>query len=286
MKLREMFMLGCLCLSGSATSAGQNAISAPTALSPSVAPAVGTPNPVTAIPPKLQNLSKSDLDAWLDGYLPYALQTGDIPGAVVVVVKDGKVLTSRGFGFANVEKRTPVDPERTLFRPGSISKLVTWTAVMQLVESKKLDLDRDVNTYLDFNIPPHDGQPVTLRQLMTHTAGFEEAAKDIIFYDAAHLRPLGALLKTWVPERIYVAGTTPAYSNYATALAGYIVERASGELFEDYVDRHIFAPLGMQSASFRQPLPEKLAAQMATGYSSRDSHLLASRLLVPDRLGP
>ena len=82
-----------------------------------------------------------------------------------------------------VEKRTPVDPDRTLFRPGSVSKLVTWTAAMQLVEQGKLDLDEDINTYLDFKIPEYDGKPVTLRQLMTHTAGFEEAVKDIIFSD-------------------------------------------------------------------------------------------------------
>ena len=95
----------------------------------------------------------SDVDAWLDGYMPYAMETGDIAGAVVVVVKDGQVLTERGFGYADVAKRMPVDPSATLFRPGSVSKLFTWTAVMQLVEQGKLDLDADVNTYLDFKIP-------------------------------------------------------------------------------------------------------------------------------------
>lgn len=212
-----------------------------------------------------QELAKVDVDSWLDGYMPYALNTGDIPGAVVVVVKDGKILTSRGYGYANVEKRTPVDPERTLFRPGSVSKLVTWTAVMQLAEQNKLDIDADVNRYLDFKIPPRDGQPITLRQIMAHTAGFEEAAKNIIDYSPAP--PLGALLKAWVPERIYPAGTTPAYSNYATALAGYIVERVSGISFDDYVERNIFKPLGMNSASFRQPLPAALVPHMASGYA-------------------
>ena len=285
MKLRKIFLLGWLCFAGSATFAGQNAKSEPTALSPVVVPAAGTPKSATAIPAKLQALNKTDLDAWLDGFMPYAMHTGDIPGAVVVVVKDGQVLTARGFGFANVDKRTPVDPERTLFRPGSVSKLVTWTAVMQLVEQKKLDLDRDVNAYLDFNIPPRNGEPVTLRQLMTHTGGFEESAKDIIFYDAAHLQSLGALLKTWVPERIYAAGTTPAYSNYATALAGYIVERASGEPFDDYLDRHIFAPLGMHTATFRQPLPITLAAQMASGYSKNGKPAPGFEIIGPGPAG-
>jgi len=225
------------------------------------------PNSLAASSLRLQTLNKSDVDTWLDGYMPYALHTGDIPGAVVVVVKDGQTLTARGFGYADVDTRTAVDPERTLFRTGSVSKLVTWIAVMQLVEQKKLDLDRDVNTYLDFKIAPRDGEPITLREIMTHTAGFEEAAKNIIFFDVAHARPLCDSLKGWVPERIYAAGTTPAYSNYGAALAGCIVERASGEGFEDYVDRHIFAPLGMRSASFRQPLPATLASQMATGYT-------------------
>jgi CubicO group peptidase (beta-lactamase class C family) len=198
--------------------------------------------------------------------MPYALNTGDIPGAVVVVVKDGQILTARGFGYADVEKRKPVDPERTLFRPGSVSKLVTWTAVMQMVEKGKLDLDTDVNTYLDFKIPAFEGAPITLRQIMTHTAGFEEAAKEIIDYFPARTPKLGDLLKAWIPHRIYPAGTTPAYSNYATALAGYMVERASGQPFDDYVEKHIFTPLGMRSASFRQPLPAALEPHMARSY--------------------
>lgn len=211
-------------------------------------------------------LTKADVDVWLDGYLPYALRSGDIPGAVVTVVKDGEILTARGFGYADTERRTPVDPERTLFRPGSVSKLITWTAAMQMVEQGKLDLDRDVNTYLDFRIPERDGKPVTLRQLMTHTGGFEEAAKDIIYFDPDHQVPLGDYLKRGVPQRVYAPGSTPAYSNWATALTGYLVERVSGEPFDQYLERHIFAPLGMTTATFRQPLPAALVAQMASGY--------------------
>ena len=211
-------------------------------------------------------LDKADVDAWLDGYMPYALHSGDIPGAVVVVVKDGKILTARGFGYADVDKRTPVDPERTLFRPGSVSKLFTWTAVMQLVEQHKIDLDADVNTYLDFKIPLRDGQPVTMRQLMTHTGGFEETGKGVVFFDPKYSIPLKQYLTRWVPTRIFAPGTTPAYSNWGTALAAYIVQRVSGESFENYLDRHIFAPLAMHNATFHQPLPAGLAAQMATGY--------------------
>jgi len=128
-------------------------------------------------------LTAADVNAWLDGLMPYALGRAQIPGAVVVVVKDGQILTQRGFGYANVEKRQKVDPARTLFRPGSVSKLFTWTAVMQQVEQGKLDLDKDVNTYLDFKIPPYQGKPITLRDIMTHTPGFEEQVKDLLAMD-------------------------------------------------------------------------------------------------------
>ncbi len=233
-------------------------------------PQVGTPSaatpPVNAAPSGVPALTKQDVDAWLDGYLPYALHSGDIPGAVVTVVKDGQVLTARGYGYADLEKKTPVDPNLTLFRPGSISKLITWTAVMQQVERGKLDLDQDVNSYLDFRIPPRDGKPITLREIMTHTAGFEEQAKDISFFDPNNLRPLGDYLKGWVPERIFAPGTTPAYSNYATALAGYIVQRVSGQPFDDYVEANIFRPLDMKTATFRQPLPPALVDHASEGY--------------------
>lgn len=230
-----------------------------------------TSSPPTPASPRVPapggaTLDKADVDSWLDGYMPYALRTGDIAGAVVVVIKNGQVLTQRGYGFADVAKRRPVDPAATLFRPGSVSKLVTWTAVMQQVEQGKIDLDADVNRYLDFKIPPYQGQPITMRQIMTHTAGFEDHAKGLITFDTKRILPLGAYLKAWVPNRIYAPGTTPAYSNYATAVAGYIVGRVSGMSFDDYVDRNIFAPLGMIHSSFRQPLPAPLLAGMATGY--------------------
>src|SRR5882757_8698287 len=211
------------------------------------------------------SLTAEDANAWLDGYMPYALHTGDIAGAVVAIVKDGDVLTERGYGYSDVEKQTPVDPKRTLLRPGSVSKLFTWTAVMQLVEQGKIDLDADINQYLDFKIPARDGQPVTMRNIMQHTAGFEEQAKGII---STNPKAPGfeALLKQWVPNRVFAPGTTPAYSNYGASLAGYIVQRLSGESFDSYIGKHIFAPLDMQLSSFRQPLPANLAPLMSKGY--------------------
>jgi len=210
-------------------------------------------------------LTAQDVNTWLDGYMPYALHTADIAGAVVAVVKDGTILTERGFGYSDVAKRTPVDPKLTLFRPGSVSKLFTWTAVMQLVEQGKIDLDADVNRYLDFRIPPRAGLPITMRNLMQHTAGFEEQVKGLISEDPK-APGLEALLKQWVPERVFAPGSTPAYSNYGASLAGYIVQRVSGETFDDYIEKHLFAPLDMQHSSFRQPLPEALAPLMSKGY--------------------
>lgn len=213
------------------------------------------------------SLTAENVDDWLDGFLPYALDSGDIAGAVVVVVKDGQVLTQRGFGYADMATRRTIDPERTLFRPGSTSKLLTWTAVMQLVQAGKLDLDRDVNDYLDFKIPPAFGKPITLRALMTHTAGFEEAGKYLIIEHPTELSPLDVALKRWVPTRIYTPGTMPAYSNYGASLAGYIVSRTSGERFDIYVRRHILTPTGMSRSSFTQPLPSALATDLSKAYS-------------------
>ncbi|MGO4221192.1 serine hydrolase [Lysobacter sp. TAF61] len=232
-------------------------------------PALPQAAPVaTDVPaPGVAALNRADVEAWLDGFMPYALNRGDIAGSVVVVVKDGQVLLQKGYGYADVASRKPVDPEQTLFRPGSVSKLLTWTAVMQLVEAGKLDLDEDINKYLDFEVPARNGKPVTLRQAMTHTTGMEETARALIANDEKGLIPLEAYLKHWVPTRIYDPGTTPSYSNYATAMAGYAVQRVSGMPFDDYIDQHIFKPLGMQHSSFRQPLPKNLQPLMASGYS-------------------
>ncbi|RXD05815.1 class A beta-lactamase-related serine hydrolase [Sphingomonas sp. UV9] len=220
----------------------------------------------TARPLLAHDLTKLDADAWLEGFMPYALRTGDIAGAVVVIVKDGAVLTQRGFGLADLKSRTLVDPDRTLFRSGSVGKLFTWTAVMQQVEAGRIDLDADINTYLDFKIPLFEGRPITMRQIMTHTAGFEERNKDLITSDKSRLTSIERYLKSWTPRRIYAPGTTPAYSNYAAALAGYIVQRVSGVPFDRYVEQRIFQPLDMRHSTFRQPVPASLNALMATGY--------------------
>ncbi|MEO8449485.1 MAG: serine hydrolase domain-containing protein [Gemmatimonadota bacterium] len=213
-----------------------------------------------------RRLDSADLTAWLDGRMPYALRQGDIAGGVVVVVKGGRVLVERGYGLSDVARKLPVIPESTLFRVGSVSKLFTWTAVMQLVEQGKVDLDRDINGYLDFEIPARRGRPITLRNLMTHTPGFAEVLKHLASYDSTHIFGLGPYLKSGTPDRLFPPGEVTAYSNYGAALAGYIVERVSGQPFADYVDRHILGPLGMARSSLHQPLPAPLRPLLAKGY--------------------
>jgi len=127
-----------------------------------------------------QEMTASDVGAFLDGVVSMQLQSEDIAGAVVVIVRNGGILFAKGYGYADVKARVPVSPASTLFRPGSISKTFTWTAVMQLVEQGKIKLDADINDYLDFQIPHNLGRPVTMRNLMTHTPGFEEVIKDLM----------------------------------------------------------------------------------------------------------
>ena len=224
------------------------------------------PQAAEQIPSGTHQLTESDLEAFLAGMMPLQLEREDIAGAVIAVVKDGKPFFAKGYGYSNVEKRTPVLPDATLFRPGSISKLFNWTSIMQQVERGKLDLDRDVNDYIDFKIPPAFGKPITLRNIMTHTPGFEETIQELFVGNASQLKPLDEYLKEHLPARIFPPGTTPAYSNYATALAGYILQRVSGESFDDYIDHHIFQPLQMSHCTTRQPLPNALKPLMSNGY--------------------
>ena len=226
-------------------------------------------------------MTESDVEAFLDGVVPVQLERDDVAGAVVSIVKDGKQLFAQGYGYADVKKRMPVSAANTLFRPGSISKLFTWTAVMQLVEQGKLNLDHDVNDYLDFNIPSTFPRPITLRNIMTHTSGFGETAKDLILTDPKDLAPLRTYLVSHMPQRIFPPGVTPAYSNYATSMAGYIVQRVSGMAFDDYIQKNIFQPLGMEHSTFVQPLPENLKALMSNGYSVASSTARKFELVQP-----
>jgi CubicO group peptidase (beta-lactamase class C family) len=199
-----------------------------------------------------------------------------VAGAVVAVVHAGEIALLKGYGLADVAAGRPVDPRRTLFRPGSISKLFTWTAVMQLVEQGKLDLDADVNDYLQgVSVPPAFDAPVTLAHLMTHTPGFEDRMFGLFSASAERMTPLAELLAHELPTRVMPPGDAVAYSNYGTALAGLVVEQVSGLPFERYIEQHILKPLDMRRTTFDQPLPPSLAADMSGGYFQRDGRFEA-----------
>ncbi|HEY2459310.1 MAG TPA: serine hydrolase domain-containing protein [Candidatus Acidoferrum sp.] len=234
---------------------------------PTAPVASGKPTP-TVPAAAAHTLDAADLTAFFDGIIPLQMERSDVGGASVLVMKDGQILLKKGYGYADVAKKKQVDPDATIFRLASISKLFTWISVMQLAEQGKLDIDADVNKYLDFQIAPAFNRPVTLRNLMTHTGGFEEEIRDIILTDPKQASTLRDFLIANQPRRMYPPGEIPAYSNYGVGLAGYIVQRTSGEPYEQYVAEHIFQPLKMINSSFHEPLQAELAGMASDGYKS------------------
>ncbi len=217
--------------------------------------------------PSVDLTDSQELESFLDDLLARQLAERHIPGASLTIVKDGRLFFAKGYGYANLEQRTPIVADQTLVRVGSVAKLFTWTAVLQLVEQGKLNLNADVNTYLaDFKIPATYPEPITLAHLLTHTAGFEDRQLGITVANPASLVPLGRYLADAVPARVFPPGTVTAYSNYGTTLAGYIVERVADEPFAQYVQQHIFGPLDMRHSTFAQQLPRDMAAQLAVSY--------------------
>jgi CubicO group peptidase (beta-lactamase class C family) len=214
-----------------------------------------------------------ELERHLDGLVTAYLDAHQIAGATVAVVADGTLLLAKGYGWADVDRREPVSPHSTLFRIGSITKLFTWTAVMQLRDEARLDLDTDVNEYLDFRIPDTYAQPITLRHLLTHTPGFEDRVFGLFGPSSGLSR--GDWLRAQLPARVRPPGTRASYSNYGSALAGYIVERAAGMPWEQYIEERILVPLGMTYATPRQPLPGHLARHMSEGYRLEQGRFVA-----------
>ena len=233
------------------------------ALAALVLPAAGAL--AQAGPASPPTLTPEDLEAWLDSFVPGALERADIAGMSVAIVKHGRVFLEKGYGLADVRRKLPLDAG-TVLRVASLSKAFTATAVMQLVEQGKLDLDTDINEYLDFTIPEAFGKPVTLRHLLTHTAGFEDTSYKR-YHPPLSLREHVVM----VPDRIYPPGQLPAYSNYGLTLAGYIVQRVSGTSIADYIERHILQPLGMERSAFRITLPETLRPYEAKSYALASS---------------
>ena len=224
-------------------------------------------------------MTAADLEAFLDGLMPAQIEREDIAGAVVAVVKDGQVLFAKGYGYSDMAKRTPVTPDATLFRIASISKLFVWTSVMQLVEQGKLDLNRDVNDYLDFKIPPAYGKPITLRNLLTHTSGFEEVWQGPVRCRRRTFVPARQIISSsHIPARIFPPRRGACLFQLWSALAAYIVQRVSGKPFEQYAADNIFLPLGMKRTTFVQPLPEEMKPLMSKGYDRASSDPQALRI--------
>jgi CubicO group peptidase (beta-lactamase class C family) len=219
-----------------------------------------------------------ELALFFDQTVPSLMEEHHVVGAVVGVADRSRVLFLRGYGSADLEKGTPVDPERTLFRAGSITKLLTWTAVMQLVEQGKLRVEDPVEKYLDFQLPHNFPEPIRVIDLMNHTPGFEDRLIGLMVQDTRYLLPLQEAVSRHVPRRVRPPGRESSYSNYGAALAGYIVQRISGMPYEQYITRNIFEPLGMNDSTLAQPLPPGLADRLSSAYAYQGGTYVPQKL--------
>lgn len=225
------------------------------------------------------------LEAYVDGLAQAHMTEHDLPGLTLSVFRDGQPLIIRGYGYADLAAREPVDPQRHLFRVGSISKTFIWVSVMQLVERGLVTLDTDINEYLtDMEIPATFDEPVTLHHLMTHTAGFDTVTFTNGFAVATpeEVTSFGEYMRENLPPRVRAPGDWHSYSNYDSSLAAYVVQSVTGMPYEDYVQANIFDPLGMTSSTFREPLgadhpdsidPE-LESRLVTSYTTKNGALV------------
>ncbi len=207
------------------------------------------------------------LEAWMDGMVTAQLDAYDVAGATVAVVKGGQTILLKGYGYADADARKPVDPNATLFRIASVSKLFVWLSVMQLVDQGKIDLNADVNSYLsDVNVPERFGSHVTMKHLLTHTAGFEDQVIGLFARDASAMRPLGEVLRDELPARVRQPGNIASYSNHGTGLAMHVVEQITGQDWQTYIQSNILDPLGMSATVLAQPIPADREADLSKGY--------------------
>jgi CubicO group peptidase (beta-lactamase class C family) len=231
-------------------------------------PCLAQPTEALASPEQLGPTDPEELEVFLDDFFSRQMEISHIPGAVFVLVKDGEIFFAKGYGCADLQNQRPVVPDETLFLPGSVGKLFTALAVMQLVEQGKLDLDCDVNDYLDdFQIPDTYPQPVTVGDLLTHSAGFDERFIGSSATTPEELLPLGQYLAQNLPARTMPPGDNISYCNHCYALAGYLVEKVTGLKWEQYVGENILQPLEMSRSTVQQPPRADLAADLAVGYT-------------------
>lgn len=200
------------------------------------------------------DFKKKELEDFFDPLFLQKMKEEHIPGAVISVVQDGEIIFTKGYGYADLNKKTPVIPDKTVFRVGSLTKLFTATAVMQLCEQGKLSLNDDVNSRLRlFKLKTKCGVPVTVKHLLTHTGGFIDGNSNMFTRDYFHIMPLSAFLKRHMPPSVLPAGQFQVYSSYGIALAGYLVEERTGIPFAQYAQENILMPLSMTDSGFLFP---------------------------------
>lgn len=246
----------CVGLAGSSSSAQTHELSA------------RTPGKAQAEPVLASTLGSkapdSEISAFFDKFFVDAMRRHGVPGGALIVVREGRPILAKSYGYADLSSRRPVDLERTLFRQASVSKVLVWLTIIQLVEEGRIDLDRDLNAYLDFRIPDAFGRPITMRHLMTHSAGFADRMWGVLEPDTR--TPLWRLVRENVPERVHPPGKVISYSNYGAALAAHVVERVTGRRFEQVVAERVFDPIGMTRSTFAQPVPHSLRPLLASTY--------------------
>jgi CubicO group peptidase (beta-lactamase class C family) len=205
------------------------------------------------------------VEAFLDQFFAQKMEERHVPGAVFVLVKDGRTTLAKGFGDADRERGIRVVPDRTAFEVASVSKLFTATSVMQQYERGRLKLDEDVNHYLHtFQLQNPFPRPVTLANLLTHAGGFDERTLGVNVRTRDDVQPLGQYLASRMPACSLPPGDVLSYSNHGMVLAGYIVEEKSGIPFARYVEENILMPLGMNHSSFAPG--KELEGALAVGY--------------------
>lgn len=232
---------------------------------------IALPITQTEVPANLDDTA--GLTAFVDGIMEEDMNRLQIPGAVISIVKDDRIILAKGYGSSNLEKAESVDPTTSMFRIASTTKLFTWTAVMQLAEQGKIDLDTDINTYLkSVKIPATYPEPITMRHLMTHTAGFEEGGVGYqITTDPAKLPgSISETLNKHMLARVRPPGQISSYSNYGATLAGLIVEEVSGVPYNDYIKKYIFDPLDMKYSTVVEPLPDSFIPYKVVGYNNEN----------------
>ncbi|WP_175482224.1 serine hydrolase domain-containing protein [Thermoflavimicrobium dichotomicum] len=205
--------------------------------------------------------------SFLDPFIHEKMKEKKIPGAAFVMVKDGKVFYAKGYGYGDLEKKKPVRVDQTLFRVASISKLVTATAAMQLVEQGKVDLHANVNQYLkQIKLPQYDNQPITLHHLLTHTSGLDDSREMVNVSNSKEALPPGEITQSFIHPPVRPPGKMVSYSNTGIEIVGRIITDVTGVPFAQYVKKQIFTPLQMKNSTFIQDFPEHDKENLALGY--------------------